>query len=211
MQHDLTLVGHGVRLVPLDDEHAEPLAAFIDERLWRGMRTRTPQGVDDVLTEIRAAHDTTDRIAFAVLDDFTGEVRGSTSFYDWLPAVPRVEIGYTYYAPRWWGTTNNPACKALLLSHAFEVWGCRRVALRADTRNVRSIAAIERLGARPEGVLRAHRVAPDGSVGDTAYFSILADEWPTVRTALAARLAEAAEPRWYPTDRAESAWLTATA
>jgi len=128
-------------------------------------------------------------LAFAVLDAATGEVRGSTSFYDWEPRMARVEIGHTYYARRWWGTSNNPACKLLMLRHAFETWGCVRVALRADARNARSIAAITRLGATPEGVLRSHRVAPDGSRGDTAYFSILADEWPAVRDGLLARLA----------------------
>ena len=82
-----------------------------------------------------AAHEAPGRLAFAVLDSATGEVRGSTSFYDWDPRIGRVEIGYTYYAPRWWGTTNNPACKLLMLTHAFETWGCARVAFRADARN----------------------------------------------------------------------------
>jgi RimJ/RimL family protein N-acetyltransferase len=83
----------------------------------------------------------------------------------------------------------NPACKLLLLRHAFETWGLARVALRADARNTRSCAAIRRLGATPEGVLRKHRVASDGSTGDTAYFSIVDDEWPGVRARLEERLA----------------------
>ncbi len=190
MLHDLTLSGFGVRLVPLAPEHAEGLAAFVDERVWRGMTTAVPRGADDLRGEIAKAHADPARLAFAALDAESGEVRGSTSFYDWAPQVPRVEIGHTYFAPRWWGSTNNPACKYLMLRHAFEEWGCERVALRADARNARSVAAIQRLGARPEGVLRAHRRAPDGSLGGTAYFSILAPEWPAVRDGLLARLGD---------------------
>jgi N-acetyltransferase len=138
---------------------------------------------------IRSALDAPDRLRFTVLDAATGQVRGSTSFYDWAPDSSRVEIGRTYYGRAWWGGATNPACKLLLLTHAFDVWGCARVALRADAANTRSTAAIQRLGAVPEGVLRSHRVRPDGSRGDTAYFSILADEWPAVRAGLESRLA----------------------
>jgi len=191
MQHDLVLAGHGVRLVPLAAGHAAELAAFVDARVWAGMATPVPEGVAGWRGEIAAAQAAPGRLAFAVLDAATGEVRGSTSFYDWEPRVPRVEIGHTCYAPRWWGTDTNPACKLLLLQHAFGTWGCARVALRADTRNTRSIGAITRLGATPEGVLRRHRLAPDGSRGDTAYFSILPEEWPAVRAGLLARLGAA--------------------
>ena len=191
MLHDLTLEGHGARLVPLADEHAEALSAFVDDRLWAGMSSPTPDTPAAMRAEVRAAEDAPGRLAFAVLDAATGAVRGSTSFYDWDPRIGRVEIGYTYYDPRWWGTTNNPACKLLMLTHAFETWGCARVAFRADARNARSIAAIRRLGAVPEGVLRSHRLAPDGSRGDSAYFSILSDEWPAVRAGLEARLSAA--------------------
>jgi RimJ/RimL family protein N-acetyltransferase len=191
MLHDLILEGYGTRLVPLDASHAAELATFIDADLWRGMTSPVPVGPAAVEANIRAATEAPGRLAFAVLDAATGEVRGSTSFYDWEPRQLRVEIGHTYYAPRWWGTSNNPACKLLMLRHAFDTWGCARVALRADARNTRSLAAIARLGAKPEGVLRSHRVAPDGSRGDTAYFSILADEWPAVRDGLLARLTTA--------------------
>lgn len=188
VQHDLALEGHGTRLVPLDAPHAEALAAFVDARMWAGMSSPLPVGVDGWRAEITAAQAAPGRLAFAVLDAASGEVRGSTSFYDWDPRVGRVEIGHTFFAPRWWGTDNNPACKLLMLTHAFETWGCARVALRADTRNTRSVGAITRLGAVPEGVLRNHRLAPDGTRGDTAYFSILPAEWPAVRDGLRARL-----------------------
>lgn len=191
VQHDLTLTGHGVRLVPLAPEHAPGLAAFVDARVWAGMSSALPVGDDAWLAEVESARAAPGRLAFAALDAATGEVRGSTSFYDWDPRIRRVEIGHTYFAPRWWGTDNNPACKLLMLRHAFQTWGCARVALRADSRNTRSIGAITRLGAVPEGVLRNHRLVPDGTRGDTAYFSILPEEWPAVRDALVARLAGA--------------------
>ncbi|WP_158370934.1 GNAT family N-acetyltransferase [Cellulosimicrobium cellulans] len=191
MLHDLALEGHGTRLVPLDLPHAEALAAFVDARVWAGMSSALPEGVAGWRDHITAAREAPGRLAFAALDTATGEVRGSTSFYDWEPRVRRVEIGHTFFAPRWWGTSNNPACKLLMLEHAFGTWGCARVALRADTRNSRSVAAITRLGAVPEGVLRNHRLAPDGTRGDTAYFSILPAEWPGVRAGLLARLGAA--------------------
>ncbi|MFC4616535.1 GNAT family N-acetyltransferase [Cellulomonas algicola] len=189
MLHDVTLEGHGARLVPLDDTHAAALAAFVDDRVWAGMSSPLPVGIDGWRAEVDRARATPGRVALAVLDAATGEVRGSTSFYDLDTHVLRVEIGHTYYAPRWWGTSNNPACKLLMLTHAFETWGMQRVAFRADTRNTRSVGAIRRLGAVPEGVLRSHRLAPDGTRGDSAYFSILPDEWPAVRAGLLARLA----------------------
>jgi RimJ/RimL family protein N-acetyltransferase len=130
VQHDLTLTGHGVRLVPLAPEHAPGLAAFVDARVWAGMSSALPVGDDAWLAEVESARAAPGRLAFAALDAATGEVRGSTSFYDWDPRIRRVEIGHTYFAPRWWGTDNNPACKLLMLRHAFETWGCARVALR---------------------------------------------------------------------------------
>lgn len=187
VHHDLVLSGYGTRLVPLVPEHAPALAAFVDDALWRGMSSPMPRGADGFLQYVRTADMTPGRYAFAVLDD-AGQVRGSTSFYDWEPAALRVEIGHTFYDRAVWGTRTNPACKYLLLRHAFETWGAQRVALRADARNTRSIAAITRLGGVPEGVLRSHRVAPDGSRGDTVYFSVLADEWPAVRDGLLTRL-----------------------
>ena len=125
--------------------------------------------------------------AFAVVGTDDGELRGITSFYDLAVRVPRVEIGHTQYARRHWGGPTNPHAKLLMLTHAFEVWECERVALRCDADNLRSAGAIERLGARPEGVLRSHRRRHDGTVADTAYFSIVRAQWPEVRAGLLAR------------------------
>jgi RimJ/RimL family protein N-acetyltransferase len=188
MRHDLVLSAPGVLLVPLEQVHAPALLATVDPGTWAGMTSPLPTTVDDALALVQAAHTDPARFAFAVLDD-DGGVIGSTSLYDYLPRVARAEIGYTHYARRVWGTAVNPACKLALFTQAFDVWGCERVALRADAANSRSIGAITRLGAVPEGVLRSHRVRSDGSRGDTVYFSVLADEWPVVRAGLEARLA----------------------
>ncbi|AEG43129.1 GNAT family N-acetyltransferase [Isoptericola variabilis] len=189
MIHDLVLATHGVRLEPLAPEHAPALLALVDPDLWFGMTSPVPTSVADVEAWVDAARRADGTLAFAVVGEDDGEVRGSTRFYDLVPAQGRVEIGTTFYGRAWWGGVTNPACKLLLFRHAFETWGLRRVALRADARNTRSCAAIRRLGATPEGVLRRHRVAADGSVGDTAYFSVVDDEWPDVRAGLEQRLA----------------------
>jgi N-acetyltransferase len=188
VQHDLTLSGPGVRLVPLGVEHAATLASFVDERVWRGMTTPTPRGEADMLVEVERALATPARYAFAVVDEASDRVVGSTSFYDVDRRMGRLEVGHTFYAPVVWGTHVNPACKLALLTHAFDAWDMHRVAFRADARNARSLAAVARLGAVEEGRLRGHRVAPDGSRGDSVYFSVLADEWPQVRARLLTRL-----------------------
>ena len=200
MQHDTTLEGFGVRLVPLTEDHAPALGALVDDGIWAGMSSPTPHGAVAMTGYVRDAVAAPGRLAFAVLGaasdaadgsgaaDAARTVRGSTSLYEWVPSQGRVELGSTFYAREWWGGVTNPACKYLLLRHAFEELGVARVALRADARNARSIGAITRLGATPEGVLRSHRVAPDGSRQDTAYFSVLLDEWPGVRDGLLARL-----------------------
>jgi RimJ/RimL family protein N-acetyltransferase len=188
MQHDLRLTTHGVRLEPLSREHAPALAALVDAQLWAGMTTALPDTAPAMEAYVDAALAAPDHLAFAVLGP-DGAVRGSTRFYELSAGQGRVEIGSTFYGRDWWAGATNPACKLMLLGHAFEELGLRRVALRCDARNTRSRAAILKLGAREEGRLRAHRVAPDGSVGDTLYFSVLADEWPAVRDGLEARLA----------------------
>jgi RimJ/RimL family protein N-acetyltransferase len=187
MQHDLSLSAHGVRLEPLAREHAPALAGLVDTQLWAGMTSALPDTTPAMESYVSAALAAPDHLAFAVLGP-DGEVRGSTRFYELNAGQRRVEIGSTFYGRAWWAGETNPACKLMLLRHAFEVLELRRVALRCDARNTRSRAAILKLGAQEEGRLRAHRIAPDGSEGDTLYFSILSDEWPGVRDGLEARL-----------------------
>lgn len=187
MHHDLRLSTHGVRLEPLSRDHAPALAGLVDAGLWAGMTSALPDTVPAMEAYVDAALAAPDHLAFAVLGP-DGVVRGSTRFYELNAGQRRVEIGSTFYGRDWWAGVTNPACKLMLLRHAFEGLGLRRVALRCDARNTRSRAAILRLGAREEGRLRAHRVAPDGSEGDTLYFSVLSDEWPAVRDGLEERL-----------------------
>ncbi len=193
MHHDLALTGPVVTLRPLVVDDAAALAAVTNdsddvEGDLRWHTTALPVDERTARDNIGALVENPTVRALAVVDSSTAELRGITTFYDLAPAVPRVEIGHTQYGRRFWGGLTNPACKLLMLGHAFEVWGCVRVALRCDADNLRSAAAIQRLGARPEGVLRNHRRRHDGTVGDTAYFSITDDDWAVVRAGLRERL-----------------------
>lgn len=127
-------------------------------------------------------------IPSAVTRPQDGAFLGITSFLDPSEANKSVEIGMTCYAPEVQGTAVNPSCKRLLMGHAFEEWGARRVQYQVDNRNERSKAAVLKLGARLEGVLRNHKTLPDGFVRDTAFFSILDTEWPAVKARLDARI-----------------------
>ena len=184
MEHDLRLDGPVVRLAPLEGRHADELAALGDPDALRWHTSTPPLDPATAAAAVTALRVDPTVQAFAVLGTVAGELRGITSFYEHAPSVPRVEIGHTFYGRRFWGGETNPHAKLLMLTHAFETWGCARVALRCDADNLRSAGAIQRLGARPEGVLRAHRRRHDGTVADTAYFSIVRAEWPRVRAGL---------------------------
>ena len=181
------LSGHGVRLVPLTPDHEAGLrAAAADGELWTLRVTSVPAPEETagyIRTALQAREDG-HRFAFAVLDDETGEVLGSTSYHDILPAVRRVEIGYTWYAKRVQRTHVNTACKLLLLAHAFDTLDCRVVGWRTDNFNFASQRAIERLGAKKDGVIRGHALRRDGTVRDTVMYSLTSGEWPEVRAHL---------------------------
>ncbi|HEX6632261.1 MAG TPA: GNAT family protein [Gemmatimonadaceae bacterium] len=188
----ITLEGHGVRLEPLSPEHAPALAAATaDGRLWELWYTAVPEPahvgryVADALAGQAAGH----MLPWAVRELGTGEVVGSTRYHDVVAPIDRVEIGYTWYAARWQRSHVNSACKLLLLGHAFDALGCRVVGLRTDNFNIRSQRAIERLGAKKDGVLRHHQARRDGSARDSVMYSILAAEWPDVKRHLVLRLA----------------------
>ena len=189
MIHDVRLAGGGVRLDPLEVGDADALWPLTDDELWAGMVTPRPASVAAYADHVEAQLAAPTTLAFTVRGADDGEVRGTTTLYDLVPAQGRVEIGSTWYGRAFWGGRTNPATKLLLLTHAFDTLGLNRVALRCDARNLRSASAIRRLGAVPEAVLRSHRIAADGTVGDTAYFSIVRSEWPDVRAGLEARLA----------------------
>ena len=134
-------------------------------------------------------------LPWVVRDLASGAVVGSTRYHDIVPAIDRVEIGYTWYAQSRQRTQVNTTCKLMLLTHAFDTVGCGVVGLRTDNFNFRSQRAIEALGARKDGVIRRHAARRDGTVRDTVMYSILAEEWPDVRRHLEFRLARHAEKR----------------
>ena len=176
-----------VRLVPLGLEHEDGLKrAAADGELWNLRVTSVPE---PALTRayIEAALDGRSqghRFAFAVLDAATGAVIGSSSYHDIVPAVERLEIGYTWYAASRQRSAVNSSCKLLLMQHAFETLGAQLVGWRTDNYNFASQKAIERLGARKDGVLRHHALRRDGSVRDTVMYSLAAGEWPEVKAHL---------------------------
>lgn len=185
----VTLEWNGVRLEPLGPQHADGLrAAATDGELWNLFVTSVPEP-DDAGAYIDTALSTANRLAFAVLDAASGTVLGTTSYHDIVPEVDRVEIGYTWYAKRMQRSYLNTSCKLMLLTHAFDTLGCAVVGLRTDGENFASQAAIERLGAHKDGVLRHHAARRNGDARDTVMYSILRDEWPRVKAHLEARLA----------------------
>jgi len=185
------LQGHGLRLEPLGMQHEPGLrAAAADGELWNLRVTSVPQPADTA-AYIQLALDMQtrgERLPWAVLDANTGRVLGCTSYHDLIPAVRRVEIGWTWYARSVQRSHVNTAAKLLLMTHAFETLNCTVVGWRTDILNLASQRAIERLGARKDGVLRSHALRRDGSIRDTVMYSLLASEWPEVRARLSARL-----------------------
>ncbi|UUZ67143.1 GNAT family N-acetyltransferase [Polaromonas sp. P2-4] len=180
----VTLEARGVRLVPLGFEHEAGLqAAASDGELWKLRITSVPEP-HETRDYIETALQTGNRLAFAVTDAGTGEVLGSSSFHDIVPAIKRVEIGYTWYAARCQRTHINTTCKLLMLTHAFETLGCHVVGWRTDNFNFASQKAIERLGARKDGVIRGHALRRDGTIRDTVMYSLRAGEWPEVKAQL---------------------------
>jgi RimJ/RimL family protein N-acetyltransferase len=180
----ITLRGQGIELQPLALQHETGLAAAAaDGELWRLRFTSVPEPKNTLAYLQSALQDQTEghRLPFAVIDTRSSKVLGSTSFHDILPAVKRLEIGWTWYAASVQRTHVNTCCKLLLLTHAFEALGCNTVGWRTDNFNLRSQRAIERLGARKDGVIRGHALRRDGTVRDTVMYSLAAGEWLEVK------------------------------
>jgi N-acetyltransferase len=192
---DLTphpLEGPTIRLEPLGLEHLDGLCeAGLDPELWRLTVSRI-RDRSDMERYLRSALD--DRrdgtaLPYATVLRESGRVIGSTRFGNASPPNRRVEIGWTWLGRPWQRTGANTEAKYLMLRHAFERWGCIRVELKTSALNQRSRAAILRIGAREEGILRHHMINEDGSLRDSVFFSLLAAEWPEARRRLEAMLA----------------------
>ncbi len=186
-----TLRGRWVALEPIAEAHRVPLRlAADDERIWATTIVRAAGEAFDAWFDALLAERATGRwYPFAVRTMADGSIVGSTSYLDIAPRHRRLEIGATWYRPDTWGSMVNPECKLLLLTHAFEVLNVQRVAFITDVRNLHSQAAIAKLGATREGVLRSHMVSQGGRMRDSVVFSIIADEWPAIRKMLQARIA----------------------
>jgi RimJ/RimL family protein N-acetyltransferase len=183
----VTLRERGVLLEPLALYHEAGLrAAAADGELWK-LRVTSVPAPDQTRAYIEAALAAREqglRFAFAVLEEKSGTVLGTTSYHDIVPAIRRVEIGYTWYAKRVQRTHVNTVCKLLMMGHAFGALGCAVIGWRTDNFNFASQRAIERLGAKKDGIIRHHQLRRDGTVRDTVMYSLLAGEWPEVKAHL---------------------------
>jgi RimJ/RimL family protein N-acetyltransferase len=183
----VTLSARGITLVPLALSHEAGLrAAAQDGELWRLRVTSVPEPgqTRQYIADALDMRDAGNRFAFAVTEADTGTLLGCSSYHDILPAVKRVEIGYTWYARRCQRTHVNSTAKLLLMTHAFETLGCHVVGWRTDNFNFASQAAIERLGAKKDGVIRGHALRRDGTIRDTVMYSMRAGEWPEAKAQL---------------------------
>ena len=185
------LEGRGIRLEPLAEAHHDALvAAASDGRLWELWYTAVaaPEGMRDYIASALKGQRDGHMMPWVVRDVASDTVIGSTRYHDIVPAIDRVEIGYTWYSQSRQRTHVNTTCKLLLLAHAFETLGAKVVGLRTDNFNFRSQRAIEGLGAKKDGVIRHHAPRRDGTVRDTVIYSILAAEWRDVKRHLELRL-----------------------
>jgi len=182
------LEGRIVRLEPLGLEHEDGLwDASRDPGLWRWLSIQQPQTREGLRAWLDAALTSPD-LSFATVLQENGQVAGSTRFLALRPEHRSVEIGWTWLTPAAWGTGANIEAKLLMLEHAFERWGCLRVELKTDARNERSRGAMAALPAQFEGVHRKHMLVRGGERRDSAWYSVLDDEWPAVRANLLRRL-----------------------
>jgi RimJ/RimL family protein N-acetyltransferase len=189
----ITLEGQQVRLEPLSPAHEEALiAAVCDGKLWNSTVTVVPSRetmaayIEAALQGQAQGHE----LPFVIIRKILGEVVGTTRFYDIKPIDRRVAIGYTWLSKSAQRTAVNTESKLLLLTHAFEYWKCNRIELITDLLNEQSRAAILRLGAKEEGILRSHMMMPNGRIRDSVCFSIIREEWPEVKGRLVAKLAQ---------------------
>lgn len=190
----VTLEGEHVRLEPLTPAHHAALWEIASDReLWRWSTTdiRTADDLRRYLETALAEQAAGRALPFATIAKAAGHPVGSTRFGNIEPVHRRVEIGWTWIGNEWQRTAVNTEAKLLMLTHAFDTWGCVRVELKTDALNAPSRAAIARLGAKEEGTLRKHIITQTGRVRDTVVYGIVEEEWPAIRARLKARLSHA--------------------
>jgi RimJ/RimL family protein N-acetyltransferase len=188
----VTLAGHLVRLEPLELEHVPALAEVaLDPAIWQWTLARPTDeaGLRVWTAAAIAGRDAGTELPFVTLDAATGRPIGSSRYLNIVMEHRRLEIGWTWVAPPWQRTGANREAKLLMLSHAFDTLGCRRVEFKTDSRNEPSRRALLGIGAQFEGIFRNHMVMPGGGPRHSAYYSVIDDEWPVVRARLEASLA----------------------
>jgi RimJ/RimL family protein N-acetyltransferase len=192
----VTLDGEHVRLEPLTMAHHAALWEIAkDHELWRWTAAdiRTPDDLSRYMETALAEQAAGRALPFATIARAAGRAVGSTRFGNLEPLNRRAEIGWTWVGHDWQRTAVNTEAKLLMLTHAFETWGCIRVELKTDALNQASRAAIARLGAKEEGTMRRHIITQAGRVRDTVYYSIIDEEWPALKARLEARLRKPAD------------------
>jgi N-acetyltransferase len=183
----ITLSARGLELRPMTlEDEAGLRAAAADGELWniRVTSVPEPEKTRQYIEEALAMREAGNRFPFVVIESAGGRVLGTSSYHDIVPAIQRVEIGWTWYAKSVQRSHVNTTCKLLLLTHAFETLGCHVVGWRTDNFNFASQAAIERLGAKKDGVIRGHALRRDGTIRDTVMYSLRSGEWPEVKAQL---------------------------
>ncbi len=187
IQHPTVVEGKRVKLVPLDSSHFDELIALAKQKeIWKhvSIDCSVPE---TMLTELKSnilKRATGEKYTFTIIDKLQNKIIGSTSLHNIFPQHRKLEIGWTWYAPAYWGTGYNTECKLLLLTYCFETLKTVRVQLVTDENNLRSRAAIQKIGAKLEGIQRKERIKSDGNFRNTAMFSIIDDEWGLVKEEL---------------------------
>lgn len=192
-----TLELNGVRLEPMDKAHAKDLSqAARDGELWNIRVSSVPEpGAELAYVESALEMQKTGyRLPFIVRESSCGKIIGTTSYHDILPDMDRLEIGYTWYAKSWQRTHVNTSCKLALMAHAFDTLGCKAVGFRTDNLNYTSQKAIERLGAKRDGIFRHYSMRRDGTIRDAVIYSILAAEWPEIKARLLNQISKYSTP-----------------
>jgi N-acetyltransferase len=188
---EVTLANAAVTLVPLSLSHTDALRRVAtDGELWNARYSNIPfPGKEEVYIQhaLNSCNDGSS-LAFAVMEPANKTIIGTTRLYNYDAANSHIMLGYTWYAKKYHGTKINPACKLLLMTHAFETLGCEAVEFQLDSINHKSLAAVKKLGAIQDGILRHHKKRRDGSFRDTVSLSIISSEWPHIKLKLEQRL-----------------------